>query len=1149
MPDPTAMLQEFGKYLEWVEIKGRKPSEQDVDNFMERFLSNLSYGFALEGGQYIQTAYKRMPDGSYLYPISSYKEAVKEIKPILMARILEAHGRVSEHYEAENWDTKPMTVDEYALFYAKELGQEDSYLEKKGRDRRNHPAYQKAVNHVLKIKYRINLYMKKVLPFTLRSTMHHPLGIVTYSTTQGPNKKIAQTTTDGEPFSIDSEKELNDFMNSESMDGVPAALDAKIRSVFWTPSITGRGLKMGIININNPANLPHKSLMSSVKKIYRMMEFTLGHPCIIMFTGNSYQIWFGMNEREQIPNFKEMQDYLKLSLYTIGAFDEDTARSELLPFLDIKANAPNQMTRTFFSLHYPSNDKGEKEYTGLAAIPIAPADLDSFNPAKDAHPEQVLANFDIYSSYVAAFYDKVQIGQDYAVDGEIEATPSCSRLATQHKDAKALKAIYKPDELVQVEYRNIATMLEDEEKVYAHPIARGVLAVLVYDPKGTSAPPGMKTQRSRRGRVVTETPKSYYVLSNGVVIYDDYICRDLERVCIANKIKQAILVGRISMIDSYGNEEGETETRNALIRTEGISPMDARVMRFTINRASVVNSEKIPIEMMNEQMQVFSAKRIVPSTYFEYTKPVGLKLKQRFMDLVRTRASGAMMVEGEEKYLIKSTRTLNATIIAMDITGKAYRTNEIPNVIIALAKPSSKYGAEYIAVAKAQIALKKEDRITLRMLVEGENQQKVIPAPRGVEGVVFAEPSVVVEVAYDDVTPQKYDNLTMSFLSDGSFRGTTNAKASNRLINARVIGIKEDLDFRKPSHINVRQEELIEISSTTSKQDSLLDTLPNPGGLLPQFIRRNPAFFGVPETLTSYVGGVPNNEGYMEGGRRVEIPLLKKGPIYLGERLPGELETSYDRYRKDEEGFKTFVDVNSLVQTETPPNYRITDLGWEYHTARDDVYGGGQDANKITSMDGNLTPIKSYGEVMNMIHFEGNKEQALEDSKVYGSTFNEVAGRADTEESDRRSYDTAYRAAFALVDKQLKASLDPVKLGKEDQQALVQEILSNPPVKSDIWQSKVDLYTEEFNKWAALPEPKEGWENYAIGMFVTWEVPLLEKERLLRAAREKYELTTEEVDMIDSQYADAPTEKLFDLILSDLYEVPTYDAEVEESII
>ena len=91
---------------------------------------------------------------------------------------------------------------------------------------------------------------------------------------------------------------------------------------------------------------------------------------------------------------------------------------------------------------------------------------------------QVLANFDIYSSYVAAFYDKVQIGQDYESEGEIESTPTCSRLDKQHKDAKALKAIYKPEDLIQVEYRNITAMLEDEKKVYAHPIARGVLAVL-----------------------------------------------------------------------------------------------------------------------------------------------------------------------------------------------------------------------------------------------------------------------------------------------------------------------------------------------------------------------------------------------------------------------------------------------------------------------------------------------------------------------------------------------------------------------------------------------------------------------------------------------------------------------------------------------
>ena len=68
-------------------------------------------------------------------------------------------------------------------------------------------------------------------------------------------------------------------------------------------------------------------------------------------------------------------------------------------------------------------------------------------------------------------------------------------------------------------------------------------------------------------------------------------------------------------------------------------------------------------------------------------------------------------------------------------------------------------------------------------------------------------------------------------------------------------------------------------------------------------------------------------------------------------------------------------------------------------------------------------------------------------------------------------------------------------------------------------------------------------------MFVTWEVPLLEKERLLRAATNEYELTEQEVSLIDSQYADPPTEELFDLILSDLYEVPDNDDELQESVV
>ena len=1151
MPDPTAMLQEFAKYLIYVESQGRKPSEEDVDKFIEGFLDNLSWFFSPEQGVSIQTAHRLDAQGNKLYPISSYKEAVKEIKPILMARVIETHGRVTDHTDPFDWDTTPMTLDERALYYAKELGKEDEYLSLTGTDRRNHKAYQKAIQEGLRVKYRIKEYMQTVLPFTMRMTMHHPLGLVTYSTTQGPNKDITKQTDEAEPIILNDEDDLTEFMQSGTMDGFPAGKNAALRSVLWTPTITGRKLKMGIININNPAKLPIKNLLSSIKKIHKIMAFDLGHPCIIMFTGNSFQIWFGLNEREQFSNFREMRDYLKVSLYTVGEFSEEAALDELRPFLDLTTNGPGEMVRSFFSLHYPTTSNPTKNYTGLAAIPVTPADLDSFSPRKDAHPEAVRALFDVYSSYVAAFYDKVQIGQDYeTADDAGESAPACLRLETQYKDAVALNAIYKASDLIQVEYRNIATMLEDEKKVFAHSIARGVLAVLVYDPRGTSTPPGMTTQRSRRGRVVTEKPSSYYVLSNGTVIYDDYICRDLERVCLANKIKQTVLVGRISMIDSYGQEEGETDTRNALIRTEGINPIDARIMRFTINRAALVNLAPVPIEIMGEQIQVFSSKRIVPSTYFEFTEPVGMKLKRQFMSLVKGKSSGAMMVEGEEKYLIKSTRTINATIIGMDTSGRAFQTDEIPNVLIAIARPSGKYGAEYISLAKAQIALKKEDRITLRSLVEGPDRSRVIAAPRGMEeaGIEFLEPSVVVEVSYDDVTPQLFRNLTMYFTSSGRFRGTKPFKASNRLINAKVIAIKEDLDHRKPTHISARQEELLEFSTTTSKQGSILSSIPNPSSPIPQFIKRNPAFFGVPDSLTSYVGGTPDPEGYFQGGRRVEIPLIdkSKAPFYLGERLPAELGTSYNRYQKDLPGHKTFVDKNSLVGSASPPNYRITGLGWEYNNAKDDTFGMGQDGNSVATMDGALSPIKSYGDVMDEVDFGTDRPQSEEDNKVINYTLREIPGEASSEEANRRSYDTQYRAEFVLRDKKLRQALGPTKMSNTDQDIITQQILNNPPVKSDIWSNRVALYTEEFNKWAALPDPKEGWENYAIGMFITWEVPLLEKERLLRTAQNEYELTDKETNLVDSQYADPPTEELFDLILSDLYEVPD-DDENEES--
>ena len=1149
MSDLAATSQEFAKFVEVVLSKGRKPNDDDIDFFLDNYLDNRRRGFLYEG-VYIRNAYYVDPaTGQQNFDVSgkSFSDMVANLKPVLKQKVIDAYGSISEEYAPYEWMTAPMTVDEYAVYFAAQMGKTDQFQKLSGRDRMNHPAYQKAVKELLRVKYRIKEYMRTVMPFIGRMTMHHNLAAVRYDTQKGPFNELVRNSKERSPFVIHGEEELQQWVQAKDLSGFPGVEHDALRSIFWEPTETGVNLKMGVIDIDNPANLPHAELMKYTKKIYRRMAFDLNHPTIIMFTGASYQIWIGQNGDVYLGDTRQMIDYLKSVLSDILPTKREDAIEEGKPYVDLTTNKKRGLVRSFFSLHYPPNGKSDKPYSGLAAVPVAFTDVDTFTPSRDAHPETVLANFDAYSSFVASFYDKVQIGQDYESEGETEMQPSCSRLEERHPDANVLKAIYKTKDLIQVEYRNIGAALEDETKVYAHPVARGVLGVLVYDPKGSTLLPGMVTQRtSARNRVVLDKPKSYYILENGTVFYDDYICRDFERVCEARKIRQAVLVGRISKIDSFGNEETVDETRNALIRTEGVLPQDARVMRFTINRASMVNGSAVPIAMMGEQIKEFSAKRIVPAAYYEFESPVGMKVKTLFNDLLRSRMMGSMMIEGEEKYLVKSTRTIMATVMAMDTTGRAYDSTKTPPVIIGLAKPSNKYGVEYMMIGKAQIALKKEDDITLRTLIEGPDKRRVIPPPRGsgAEGkIVFTEPSVVVEVAYDDITPQRMANATFVFTSDGRYRPVKPVYASNRIINARIISIQEDLDYRKPSNISIKQDPLIELSRKTTKEDSLLDGLPNPNDGYPRFIKRNPAFFGVTESLTTKLG-IPTEKGLV-GGRTVQIPLIRPGPFYLGQRLPGELEAPYKRYIRGEDGYKVFVDSNSLVKTQTPPNYRVTNLGWEYTDAIDDTFGMGQDGNAVTRMDDQLSPIKSYSDVMEIYHLKGNRLQAIEDAKVLGYTTRRIPGNRGSEDGNRRGYDKDYIEAYAGETTKLHKSLGTTSLRKSAEDELYEAILSNPAVKDDVWQRRVDTYVEEFNKWDALPEPKEEWELYAVGMFSTWEVPMLEKERLMRIATQQYTLTDEETARIDLEYSEEITGELFDLILSDLYEVPEDDEEAE----
>jgi len=77
---------------------------------------------------------------------------------------------------------------------------------------------------------------------------------------------------------------------------------------------------------------------------------------------------------------------------------------------------------------------------------------------------------------------------------------------------------------------------------------------------------------------------------------------------------------------------------------------------------------------------------------------------------------------------------------------------------------------------------------------------------------------------------------------------------------------------------------------------------------------------------------------------------------------------------------------------------------------------------------------------------------------------------------------------------------------------------SNPASNNESWNVRVKVYRKEFEGWKQTPEPRQPWNEHAIGAFVEWEVPLLEKGRLLEEAEEQFELSEREEALISQHY-------------------------------
>ena len=1191
MRDYSGMLQEFAKFTNLVNAQGRTPTESDIDFFIEQFLT-MTYGFLYEG-VYIYSAKRidRETGNVTLDPKGdSYSKLEKEVKPLLVAKVEEVYSALGTNEEPFSWNPEPIGVDELATRNAMNMGVSKAEWDKlSGTDRRSHEATVKATVYLSRVKSRIKAFNERAIPFILRQTMNHPIQAGIYSTTTGKGEVI-RNDENGQPFIISNEKDLQKYLASATIDGFPAAQDEQLRYLWFVPSPTGKNIKIAIIDLDNPAKLPDKDVRKGIRYISKKLEEN-GHPHIIMFTGSSYQVWFSRNEFQPLGSIADARTLVTSLMYNKEMFEigDGKARTKAIDkkllWIDTTVFAAGKANRMFFNLHYPS-EKSQKKFSGLVSLPVGVGDIEKFDPLTNAHPEEVLKHFDRYATVVAQFFDLAQMGQDY----EVEASPPCTRHEVKDQDHALLSHLVENSEIIKVPAEDIEAVLEDEEDVICYIKERGVSAVLHYNSMG-SIRVGGKTlstksiKKSGGASVKVKSVKAILITSSGTVVYDDFICRDLERYCDAQNISKLTMVGSVVKRDMVGNNQGAQSVRSILQRKEGISPFEARELNFVSYKLVTFDKSvaNLPLGKQLEELKKIQTARITPTPYFPIQGTVGKNVKKLFRDLLVQRKVGSLVVSGEEDYLITSRRTIKAVIMGIDKSSKLYTTDapSIPPVFLAVVKKHSKFGPIYVNIGKAQVVLPKKEREELKQLVKGEmntyedregnmvtSYENVIPLKTRIdsyaEDIEIVEPKVVVEVQYDDISPAMTPALPYSFLSDSTgkkFRAVAKKLWATPLIGAQVIGITDSSPTRV-TDISITQDPLLEVTGKRPPKGlSILDALPNPRR---ERVLKNGAFFGVPTSRRIHIGGKYSDNFYdtktktwmsgVTGGRAAPIDLVStRGG------MPGEFEEAAMRSKKGEPGFKVFVDENATTTSGSAvPYYTITGLGSMYQDAVDDVYGvGGPFGSSVITMDGTLeygTTQMPYGKQLESTR-TGNRKQQLEDLKILQAQVGKIPTSRDPElkggeyeDQNAMFYskiDQGYYNAHQAFEAELKKALAKNKISEGEFRDLLEanKILTNPVVKSDAWNARVTEYAKEYERWKDSPDPKESWENLSQGLFGAWELPILEKERLMREAELKYSLSEDDMGAINTRFGAPMSGELLESVLSDLYEEEEEDDE------
>ncbi len=138
----------------------------------------------------------------------------------------------------------------------------------------------------------------------------------------------------------------------------------------------------------------------------------------------------------------------------------------------------------------------------------------------------------------------------------------------------------------------------------------------------------LKNQKVKKTRV--EETRAALITRTGIVIWDDWISRELERHCQFNDIGELTLVGQLVSYDYMGNELEESEILGVLARGEEIDPWDMKSLKFVVHKIASHNHDEVPIDAMIDAITSMTTNRLMPGPARFFKEPMGIKIKKYY---------------------------------------------------------------------------------------------------------------------------------------------------------------------------------------------------------------------------------------------------------------------------------------------------------------------------------------------------------------------------------------------------------------------------------------------------------------------------------------------------------------------------------------